>query len=99
MNYKDFVNVTESNGDLSAGPRIIEDAFFVLDIEHPVEYPRIDYLVFTDYCFTTTGYYVEDVSPDGKIAVFGSDKNIILMNLETGNTSHLSDWSFIGWAR
>ncbi|MEP7133326.1 MAG: hypothetical protein ABI904_00195 [Chloroflexota bacterium] len=94
MSYTDFVN-----NDFDSEPKKIENAFFLLDLEHPVIDPRIDYLLFTDYCFTTTGYYMNEISPDGKIVVLNSDSNIILLNLETGYLARLKNWRFISWAK
>ena len=98
MNYKDYVN-GETNPDFSITPKIVEKGFFVLDLEHPVIDPQINYLVFTDYCFATTGYYVNKISPDGKIVVLNSDDDIMLLNLETGYITHLPNWKFIGWGK
>ena len=92
MNYKDYLNSAD-------GTRNVENAFFVLDLMHPVIDQRINNLIFTDYCFATTGYQFKDFSPDGQIVVFASDEENIFLNLQTGYRARLADWQFIGWAR
>lgn len=96
MSYRDYIDETNNIADFKVSD--IEGAFFSFDYQNVVT-DQIDYLVFTDYCFTMTDEYFIDVSPDGLIAVFGSDRNIVLLNLETGNMSRLSNWSYIGWAQ
>jgi len=94
ISYEDYIN-----SSFDSEPQKIEDAFFVLDLEHPVIDPRINYVVFTDYCFATTGYYLKEISPDGRIAALNSDKDIMLLNLETGYIAYLPSWKFIGWGK
>jgi len=92
MNYKDYVKSTD-------GPQNVENAFFVLDLMHPVIDQRRNSLIFTDYCFTTTGYQFKGFSPDGRIVVFASDEENVFLNLQTGYMARLADWKFIGWAK
>jgi hypothetical protein len=94
VSYKDSIH-----NDFGSEPKDIEDAFFVIDLENPMVYPPLDYLVFTDYCFSTTGYYPKGISPDGKVVVFDSGSELTFLNMETGKISRLPDWSFIGWSR
>ena len=98
MSYKDYINGA-TNADFTTEPKNIVDAFFALDLDHPVLDRWVSYLIFTDYCFTTTGYYVNEISPDGKIVVLNSDDNIMLLNLETGYIAHLPNWRFVGWGK
>ena len=97
MSYRDYVDSPTNNiSDFNA--RDIVDGFFSLDVQNVIS-DRIDYLVFKDYCFTTTGYYFQVASPNGKILALSSDSKIAFLNLETGYISYLPNWRFIGWAK
>jgi len=98
MSYTDYFNSTV-NDDFTTEPKYVEDALFVVDLEHPVVDERISDLTFIDYCFMTTGYFNRGFSPDGRIEVFSSDNEIVFLNLETGNFSRMSGWLFVGWSK
>jgi hypothetical protein len=97
MSYRDYIDTTNNIADFKVSD--IEDAFFSLDFQKIVSAAPVDYLVFKDYCFTTTEYFMRGVSSDGQVAAFSSDKELILMNLETGYLTRLPNWQFIGWAK
>jgi hypothetical protein len=92
ISYKDY-----SSDDVDV--KEVENALFAVDLENPVVDGRFNDLTFFDYCFSTTDYFSNGFSPDGRIEVFISDDDIVFINLETGNISRVSDWSFVGWAK
>lgn len=97
MSYTDYFNSSVEN-DFSKPP-YVDDSLFVVDLENPVIDEGLNKLVFIDYCFATTGYYSKGFSPDGRVAVFGSDDEIVFLNLETGNISRLPGLLFVGWGK
>jgi hypothetical protein len=97
MSYTDYFNNSVDNS--FSEPPYVKDSLFVVDLENPLVDGRRKELVFIDYCFATTGYGSKVFSPDGRVAVFGADDEIVFLNLETGNISRLPGWSFVGWGK
>jgi hypothetical protein len=98
ISYTDYLN-NNPNDDLTTTPSFVGDALFAVDLQnHMIDGIRNE-IIFIDYCFVTTGYIYRGLSPAGQIAVFSTDHEILFLNLETGNISRLSDWSFVGWTK